>query len=32
MISRNWIIATLLLACVPLVVSSLYLLHVLITL
>jgi len=32
MISRNWIIATLLLACVPLVVSSLYVMHVLVTL
>jgi len=32
MIGRNWIIATALLACVPLVVSSLYVLHVLVTL
>lgn len=32
MISRNWIIAVALLACVPLVVSSLYVMHVLVTL
>jgi len=32
MIGRNWLIATVLLACVPLVVSSLYVMHVLVTL